>query len=187
MVSKSKPRELPRRLFLQATAGFACAWVAPFRTASALSLDSRTLSFIHTHTGEKLTVNYCRNGEYDGSCLVQVNQLLRDFRSGEVHAIDPKLLDLLHDIQVLADRDANFEVISGYRSPETNASLRTHSKGVAKHSMHMEGRAIDIRVTGYSTSKLRDHGLSLQRGGVGYYAGSDFVHVDTGRVRSWTG
>lgn len=187
MASNSEPCEIPRRLFLQAAAGFACAWVAPFGAARALSLDSRSLSFVHTHTGEKLTADYCRNGEYDGGCLAQVNHFLRDFRSGEVHSIDPRLLDILHELQVLADRDTVFEVISAYRSPATNANLRTRSSGVAKRSLHMDGRAIDIRITGFSTRRLRDHALSLQRGGVGYYAGPDFVHVDTGRVRSWAG
>lgn len=181
-----EPREMPRRLFLQAAAGFACAWVLPFGAARARP-DMRSLSLVHTHTGEKLTVDYCRNGEYVGSCLEQVNRFLRDFRSGEVHPIDIGLLDMLHDLQVLADRDATFEVISGFRSSATNAKLRARSAGVAQRSLHMDGRAIDIRITGFATRKLREHALSLQKGGVGYYAGSDFVHVDTGRVRSWTG
>lgn len=157
------------------------------RVLRAATDATRSLSFVHTHTGETLSVAYCCNDVYDPQALAQVNHLLRDFRSGELHPIDPALLDVLHDLQVRADREAVFEIISGYRSPQTNSSLRSHSSGVAKRSLHMEGKAIDIRVTGYSTAKLRDLALGLQRGGVGYYKGSDFVHVDTGRVRAWAG
>jgi uncharacterized protein YcbK (DUF882 family) len=114
-----------------------------------------------------------------------VNRFLRDFRSGEIHPIDPRLLDILYQLQILADRAATYEVISGYRSPQTNAALHRVSAGVAEHSLHMEGRAIDVRMTGFPTRRLRDLAMSLGVGGVGYYARSDFVHLDTGRVRSW--
>lgn len=176
-----------RRGFLQRAAACAGLLVAPADGAFAEAYANRPLSFLHTHTGESLTVDYCSNGVYDRSCLTRLNHFLRDFRTGETHQIDPQLLDILFNLQVMADRDATFEVISGYRSPLTNASLRQHSNGVAEHSLHMEGRAIDIRMSGYSTHKLRDYAMSLQRGGVGFYAGSDFVHVDTGRVRFWQG
>lgn len=180
-------RGATRRAFLRQA--MACAgWLAmPWQRSFAAAYANRSLSFLHTHTGESLTVDYCSDGTYDGSCLAQLNHFLRDFRSGELHAIDPQLLDILFELQVRADRNAVFEVISGYRSPLTNAALRQHSHGVAEHSLHMEGRAIDIRISGYSTRKLRDDALSLQRGGVGFYAVSDFVHVDTGRVRAWQG
>jgi len=102
-----------------------------------------------------------------------------------VHPIDPALLDILFDLQQRADRDEPFQVICGYRSPATNAMLHRRSEGVAVHSMHLQGRAIDIRLGGYSTRELADHARGLGRGGVGYYAQSDFVHVDTGPVRSW--
>jgi uncharacterized protein YcbK (DUF882 family) len=176
-----------RRCFLQRAASCAGLLVVPFGGAFAESYANRSLSFVHTHTGESLSVNYCSDGAYAGSCLAQLNHLLRDFRTGEAHTIDPQLLDILFNLQVMADRSAVFEIISGYRSPLTNASLRQHSHGVAEHSLHMEGRALDIRMSDYSTRKVRDYAMSLQHGGVGFYAGSDFVHVDTGRVRYWQG
>jgi uncharacterized protein YcbK (DUF882 family) len=114
-----------------------------------------------------------------------VNHLLRDFRTGGVHTIDPTLLDILFDLRTLADQDQPFEVISGYRSPKTNAYLRRHSSGVAEHSLHIQGRAIDVRMSGVSTRKLRDLALGMRRGGVGFYPASDFVHLDNGRVRRW--
>jgi uncharacterized protein YcbK (DUF882 family) len=142
---------------------------------------------VHAHTGEALSAEYCSGGLYQAGCLAQVNRLLRDFRSGEVHPIDPRLLDILYKLQVLAGREATYEVISGYRSPRTNAALRSNSSGVAEHSLHMDGRAIDVRMAHFPTRKLRDFALSLRSGGVGYYARSDFVHLDTGRVRTWAG
>jgi len=179
-------RRLPltRRQFL-CSSGLALAASFVNHPALALGAASRTLSFVHTHTGEKLVATYSQGGCYLPQCLEQLSHFLRDFRTGETHAIAPGLLDTLFDLQVQADRDDVFQVISGYRSPQTNAKLRGKSHGVAEHSMHMEGRAIDIRLTGYPTRKLRDLAMSLQRGGVGYYASSDFVHVDTGRVRYW--
>lgn len=177
-----------RRAFLQQLAGCACALAAPAAIARAMPADSsRSLSFLHTHTGESLVVNYCCDGAYRETSLAQVNHFLRDFRNGDMHPIDPNLLDTLYSLQLLADREARFEVISGYRSPATNAMMHEHSSGVATHSLHMEGRAIDIRISGFSTARLHDLALNLQRGGVGFYPGSDFVHVDTGRVRSWQG
>jgi len=114
-----------------------------------------------------------------------VNHFLRDFRTGDIHTIDPGVLDILFAVRSRADRDDPFHVISGYRSPATNAYLRGHSSGVAKHGVHMEGRAIDVRLPGFPTRKLRDIGLAIRRGGVGYYPASGFVHLDTGQVRSW--
>ncbi len=146
---------------------------------------SRALNFYHTHTGEKLAVSYGCPGCYDPRALLRVNHFLRDFRTDEVHAIDPKLLDILFDVQCTLGHRGTFEVISGYRSPKTNKFLRARSSGVAKHSLHMAGKAIDIRLTGVPTRKIRQCALSLKRGGVGYYRTSDFVHLDTGRVRHW--
>ena len=151
----------------------------------AAATESRALSFVHTHVDESLEVTYFRRGEYVPQALAQLDHLLRDFRTEDVHPIDPRLFDVLYDLQVLADREAPFEIVSGYRSPATNAALRGHSGGVAKHSLHMEGKAIDLRMTGYDTRKLRDLALSMRCGGVGYYASSNFIHLDTGRVRSW--
>lgn len=175
-----------RRRFLMAVGGL-CGTAAAFAAAPVLAASraARSLSFIHTHTGESLRAVYFQDGCYQADCLAQVNHLLRDFRTGDVHPIDPGVLDILFELQTRADRDAPFEVISGYRSPATNAMLHHRSEGVAVHSMHLEGRAIDVRLSGYSTERLASAARVLGRGGVGYYARSDFVHVDTGRVRYW--
>jgi len=177
---------ISRRSVLRAAAG-AALLLGPLSTLRAQSLATRSLSFVHTHTGEKLSVNYWCSGAYQSGCLTQVNHFLRDFRTGEVCDMDAQLLDILYDLQVMADRDAVYEVISGYRSPQTNAALHARSSGVATRSLHMEGRAIDVRISGFSTKKLQQLALSAQRGGVGFYAKSDFVHLDTGRVRTWLG
>lgn len=172
-----------RREFLK-SAGAALVAAAPV-AAWARGSQCRSLSFVHTHTGEALSCVYYQEGGYDPAILARVNHFLRDFRTEEVHSIDPGVLDILFAVRARAGRDDPFHVISGYRSPATNAFLRSHSSGVARHSLHMVGRAIDIRLPGFPTRKLRDIGRGLQRGGVGYYPASDFVHLDTGRVRFW--
>jgi len=139
----------------------------------------------HTHTGERLDVVYF-DGEVLPGALPEVNRFLRDFRTGDVHPIDPGVLDTAWALAAAADRPrAVVEVVSGYRSPITNALLREHGSGVARHSLHLEGRALDLRLAGVPTQRVRDLALALGRGGVGYYAASDFVHVDTGRPRAW--
>jgi uncharacterized protein YcbK (DUF882 family) len=163
-----------------AAAPLAFATGASVRAARA----SRTLSFWHTHTDETLEITYFEQGGYVTAALGQVNRFLRDFRTGEVAAIDPGLLDILHRAAQVCGKQ-RFEVISGYRSPVTNASLADRSSGVARNSLHVEGRAIDVRLTGCDTAKLRHACVALGLGGVGYYPESDFVHVDTGRVRTW--
>jgi uncharacterized protein YcbK (DUF882 family) len=173
---------LSRRLLLRSGLGVAAACAAGPAFAMA---ESRKLSLVNTHTGESLAVSYFQAGGYDTAGLEQVARVLRDHRTGDIHPIDPALLDLLHDLQALADRDDAFQVISGYRSPQTNRLLNARSNGVASRSLHMDGKAIDIRLTGFPTRKLHQLAMSLKRGGVGYYATSDFVHVDTGRVRYW--
>lgn len=173
---------LSRRHLLRGGIAVATAFTA----APALAVaETRSVSLVSTHTGESLAVSYFKAGSYDSLGLEQVARVLRDHRTGDVHPIDPTLLDLLHDLQVLADRDDAFQVISGYRSPQTNGMLRARSGGVATRSLHMDGKAIDIRLTGFPTKTLHQLAMSLKRGGVGYYATSDFVHVDTGRVRYW--
>jgi uncharacterized protein YcbK (DUF882 family) len=181
-----KPCAHRRRFLLQA--GAVCGAVAAFgsRPAQALTPAApRRLRFVHTHTGETLSTEYFDGTNYAGGALTEVNHLLRDFRTGESHAIDPALLDLLYDLQRRADHDAPYEIISGYRSPATNAMLHSRSSGVAEHSQHLLGKAIDVRLGGFATRSLGEHARALARGGVGYYAASDFVHVDTGSVRFW--
>jgi uncharacterized protein YcbK (DUF882 family) len=149
----------------------------------------RALSFVHTHTAEKLAIEYCCDGQYDPKALARLNHLMRDFRTGEVHDIDPKLFDLLHELSTDLDaNDSPFHIISGFRSPRTNAMLKQRggpNTGVASKSLHMVGKAIDIRLPDVKLKDLRQVAASLKRGGVGYYPSSNFVHVDTGRVRYW--
>jgi len=148
--------------------------------------EERHLRFYHTHTGEHLDVVYSRNNTYDANALNQLDRFLRDSRTGDIHHFDPHLFDVLFDLTRLVGRgNSEINVICGYRTPETNEFLRTHTSGVAKQSLHMEAEAIDIRIPGVRTSDLRDAALALGRGGVGYYAASDFIHVDVGRVRHW--
>lgn len=153
---------------------------------TSLADTSYQLHLFHTHTGKRLDIVYRRGNTYDPDALAQLNQYLRDHRTGTVHEYDPRVFDLLHDLTAALGRpEAEIDVLCGYRTPWSNEYLRTHGHGVARHSLHMQAMAIDIRVPGVRTSKLRDTALALQRGGVGYYASSDFVHVDVGRIRRW--
>lgn len=145
----------------------------------------RQLDFYHTHTGESLSIVYYDGKNYDATALDQINNFLGDFRNGAAHPIDPVTLDILFRLRTELGGTGTFEIISGYRSPETNAMLRKQGRSVAKRSLHMEGKAIDVRLRGVDTARLRDAALKLQLGGVGYYRASDFVHVDSGRVRTW--
>jgi uncharacterized protein YcbK (DUF882 family) len=173
------PSPPSRREFLRALAGAAPA-------AAFLDLEApRLVNLVHTHTSERLRVEYFSGGRYVPDALSRLNHFLRDFRTGEVHPIAPELFDLLHRLAGSAGCDAPFHVISGYRSPLTNAALRLRSEGVAARSLHMTGQAIDIRPTDVSLARLRSCALSLRAGGVGYYPASNFVHVDVGRVRTW--
>lgn len=146
------------------------------------------LHFYHTHTSEKLDIVYRRGDTYLPEALNQLDHYLRDYRTGDVHHFDPHLFDLLHDLtESLGEPNAVINVVCGYRTPRTNEFLRTrqHNSGVARQSLHMQAEAIDIRVSGVPTLQLRNAALELHRGGVGYYASSNFVHVDVGRVRQW--
>lgn len=189
MTVAASPFRVSRRRFLRGVLMGVPAAVALGGPASALAgaIERREIALVNTHTSERLAVEYYSAGTYRDEALAELNHLLRDHRSGDVSSIDPRLFDVLHDAAVLADREPKFEVISGYRSPHTNAMLNARSNGVARRSLHMEGKAIDVRLVGYRTDRLRDLALSLQQGGVGYYAKSDFVHLDTGRVRTWAG
>jgi uncharacterized protein YcbK (DUF882 family) len=174
-----------RRQALATLAAATAGAVLPGRSWAATRSGSRALQFAHLHTGERLAVEYCTAGQYVPDALAAVNTLLRDFRTGDVRPIDPALLDLLYDLQDATGADRPFQVISGYRSPATNAALRRRSHGVASGSLHMVGRAIDIRVAGVPLASLRRAATSLRQGGVGYYPASNFVHVDTGKIRTW--
>ena len=164
---------------------FVAALAAAPALARARGSESRVLTFDHLHTGERLEVEYFAAGSYLPDALDAVNRVLRDFRTGDAGTMDPALLDLLHALRERTGSRRPYEIISGYRSPATNRMLHERSSGVAAKSLHMSGQAIDIRVADVPLARLRDAALSLQRGGVGFYPGSDFVHVDTGRVRAW--
>lgn len=149
--------------------------------------DVRHIAFTNLHTGEHLDADYYRDGAYIPAALEQIERVLRDFRTGERHAMDPKLMDYLLDVAARTGAQPVFSVISGYRSPETNQRLHESSSGVARHSLHMQGRAIDVRISGVDCAALAASALELERGGVGYYRASDFVHLDTGAFRTWKG
>lgn len=180
------PDRLRRRLLGAGLAGAALLALTPAAALAQTAPLERTLSFHHLHTGERAVLTYYAEGCYEPEALAEINQLLRDFRSGEVHPIAPELLDLLHALRTDLGTGAPFEVISGFRSPQTNAALRrAGSGGVAVHSLHMAGMAIDVRVPGCRLSQLHRAALARRGGGVGYYPTDGFVHVDVGRVRRW--
>lgn len=140
----------------------------------------------HLHTNESIDVVYRVGDAYNPKALHELDHFLRDHRNGAVHHFDPRLFDLLRDItEEIGVPESEIQIICGYRSPWSNKFLRRHSSGVAKHSLHMRAQAIDIRIPAVATAHLRDVALTLQRGGVGYYSQSDFVHVDVGRIRRW--
>lgn len=200
-----KPQKHDRRQFfrqaLKLTAGgvalpFAgvarAAYAPPPQSTSAAAVllegPHRSLAFNHTHTRERIDLVYAVNDQYVPDAMRTLNRFLRDHYSGTVGQMDPQLFDLLHRVQMLLGSKSvrSFEVISGYRCPETNSHLRnSRGGGVAKRSLHMEGKAIDVRLPGVPLAELRDAALSLAAGGVGYYPSEQFVHIDTGRVRSW--
>lgn len=153
--------------------------------AWAKSAPKRALAFEHLHTGETLHVTYFANGTYNPHALTAINHVLRDFRTGQVFPIRPELLDQLFRVHAAIGSDAPFRVICGYRSPVTNDFLHRTTNGVAEHSLHMDGMAIDVRLADTRTRRLRDVAAALKLGGVGYYASSDFVHLDVGRPRQW--
>ncbi len=178
---------LTRRSFLQKTTQLLLgASVASIPSMShAAVMGKRSLAFYHTHTGRELSATYAWGQVYNPVALTRINHYLRDFRTGEMHPIDPKLLDILWTIQQEIGNKGVYEVISGFRSPKTNGQLRHNSAGVAEHSLHMQGKAIDVRFTGIDTGQIQQCAKEMRSGGVGYYAKSDFVHLDTGRYRTW--
>ena len=151
-------------------------------------LPARTLSFECYYTGERVKkTTYWADGEYVDGALTEINHALRDWRADEVLPIDVNLLDLLHQLGRNLDTDCHFELVSGYRSPKTNAMLHRRDPGVAVNSLHMKGQAVDISLPGRALGKVKEMALAMGLGGVGYYPESNFVHVDTGRVRRWVG
>ncbi len=179
---------MERREFLLAGLLTTVGFLFPHKAGAALAnlfSAERKLSFYNIHTGENMKAVYCENGEYVPQALSDINHILRDFRTGAVKEIDTNLLDLLFSLQQKLESTEPIHVISGYRSLETNLRLSEASKGVAKHSLHIQGKAIDIRVPGYDLKTLQRVAIELGRGGVGYYPSSDFVHIDVGRIRYW--
>jgi uncharacterized protein YcbK (DUF882 family) len=176
-----------RRNFLRGGTAALAAGVASPALAKIAPADYRAVAFNNLHTGESLKVDYWVAGRYVPDALHEVNHVLRDFRNNEVHQIEPKLLDLLNHLHGRLGSNAPFQVISGYRSPATNAMLHARSHGVASHSLHMKGMAIDIRLPDRHLPDLHKTALAMHAGGVGYYPSANFVHVDVGRVRRWGG
>ena len=155
--------------------------------APSVGKSPRSIALLNIHTGERLEIEYSRDGAYLPQALSAIEVCLRDYRTGDRHAIDPALMDYLLEVARAAGVDPAFSVISGYRSPATNARLREQSTGVAQRSLHMEGRAIDVRMARVDCATLAARAQDLRRGGVGYYRNSDFVHLDTGAFRTWKG
>jgi uncharacterized protein YcbK (DUF882 family) len=181
------PHAAARRRFLRHTVRVVAAGALPALSMPARAwAGTRRLAMVHTHTQECIDLVYAVDAQYVPAALGSLNRFLRDHYSGEVGAIDPQVFDLLHRVQQELGGGRAYEVISGYRCPATNTRLReTRGGGVAKHSLHMEGRAVDVRLPGVALADLRDAALSLRGGGVGFYPREQFVHLDTGRVRTW--
>lgn len=177
-----------RRYFLKIGAQAALCTVFPVSALASIDrllTPKRNLLLFNTHTDQKLDVCYFAQGQYQPEALARINYIFRDYRTGEIKPIRKELLNLLHSISKKLDRPTRLHIISGYRSPETNAKLRKKSKYVVKNSLHIQGEAVDIRVPDYDTRCLRKVCMKLKAGGVGYYRKSDFVHVDVGPVRHW--
>ena len=181
-ISMSRRRLLVAAGLALAPPALRAAAGSPARTDAR---SARSLAFAHTHTGERLCVTFAHGETYIPAALGALNHLLRDFRSNAEHPIDPALFDQLHALSAVTKSQAPFQIISGYRSPATNTMLRKATGGVASQSLHLTGQAIDVRLPDVPLADLREAALSLRAGGVGYYPSSDFVHVDTGRVRRW--
>ena len=176
-----------RRRFLKAGMGASALLVLPQVHANTLKMQDKKLAFLNLHTGERIRETYWAEGQYLPEALTAIKNVLRDHRTGETYGMDLNLLDMLQLLHAQMDAQEEFHVISAYRSPKTNAMLSSRSSGVATRSLHMQGKAIDIRLPGHALTDLRKAVLSLEAGGVGYYPRSNFLHIDTGRVRQWGG
>jgi len=186
-IANAPTAKVGRRGFLKAGVALLGASLPAYSLAniSPVATPERKLSFYNTHTGESVSTTFWADGSYQPEGLAEIYHVLRDFRTNDVKPINSRLLDLLHSLTTKLETDAQLHVISGYRSPRTNAMLASKSNGVAKHSLHMEGLAIDIRIPGRELAHVRKAAIALHGGGVGYYPSSNFVHVDVGRVRTW--
>ncbi len=154
--------------------------------ASSRTAAEHSLQLYNTHTNEKIDIVYRRGDQYIQSALAKLDYFLRDHNTNEVRHFDPRLYDILSDLTAsVGHPGGEIDIVCGYRTTSTNAALREHTIGVAKNSLHIQAEAIDLRMPGVNTLKLRKAALALARGGVGYYPHSDFIHVDTGRVRQW--
>ncbi len=176
-----------RRGFLKF--GLACTAVLGFWTPQLVQAGvqkPRSLKFVNIHTRESFNGTYWEAGRYIPAAFSEIKTVLRDYRNGERFPIDPRLMDILYVLQHRLDNFKSYEIFSGYRSPKTNAMLRRTSEGVARNSLHMSGQAIDLHLPGTRLSKLHSAAMNLKSGGVGFYPRSDFVHMDTGRVRHWS-
>ena len=179
-------KTISRRSFLRYSLGATAAIAMPTSYAGMMpSPVARDLKLHNLHTEEKISLSYFEQGQYVAEALRDISYLLRDHRTGDVLAMDLGLIDLLYDLKGVLGTERPLQVISGYRSPKTNASLHKKSSGVATKSLHMQGKAIDIRIEGIAARDIQRAAVSLARGGVGYYPRSNFVHIDTGRVRVW--
>lgn len=184
-MSEMNDRSRARRRFVRLGVAGMAALLVPTRGIAAAA-EPRVLALRSLHTGEFVRATYWAAGRYLGEGLSQIDRLLRDHRTNAVHPIDRRLLGVLDELHGRLDTREPFEVISGYRSPATNATLVSTTSGVSRSSLHVVGMAIDIRVPGRPLRAVRDTALELRAGGVGYYPDSDFVHVDVGRVRTWS-
>jgi uncharacterized protein YcbK (DUF882 family) len=178
-------KSLKRRQVLCAGTAAILGSIASPALANIGKADFRSITLNNLHTGERATIDYWVDGSYLNDSLQSINHLLRDHRNGQVHEIEPTLLDLVFLLQRRVGSRSDVEVISGYRSPASNAAMHERSAGVAAHSLHMEGKAMDIRLADIAIDRLHNAALALQAGGVGYYPSLDFVHVDVGRLRRW--
>ncbi|MBF0561597.1 MAG: DUF882 domain-containing protein [Alphaproteobacteria bacterium] len=187
-MGKDAPKDnaIARRALLRMGGGVIAAGLLSYPAIAARPRHSeRSLSLEHLHTGEKIKRVYWADGRYVHASLHDIHHILRDYRTGEIKPIDVRLLDLLHDLHKVTGSRKPFEIISGYRSKLTNAMLAETTDGVARHSFHVRGMAVDIRLPDRNLRKLKVAALHLGRGGVGYYPDSDFVHVDVGPKRFW--
>jgi uncharacterized protein YcbK (DUF882 family) len=182
---RSKPYA-PRLIQLTLLLGVALFLPSRIANGTSLSPQEHRLLLFHLHTKERINIVYRRGDTFLPDAVVQLDHFLRDHRTGDVINLDPGLFDLLSDLTTALGRNGTeIDIVCGYRTPWSNEFLRRTTSGVAEHSQHVRGEAIDIRIPGVSTARLRDAALDLHRGGVGYYPQSGFVHVDLGPVRRW--